>query len=205
MKRIFLVSLLFIAVNASAQYRGNENQKEQAHGFQKQKLFTGGSVNFGLSNYTTNIGVAPQFGYSLTDWMDAGVVLNVNYISERDPYSPDKIRQTVIGPGAFVRLFPFNFLFASAQFEYNFITTKYISGTPSANQKLSYEAPSLLLGIGYAGGRMKGSNTYYYFSISADFLGDKRSPYIDSYDRMLPVVRAGYNIGLFQGRGRSRY
>jgi hypothetical protein len=32
------------------------------------------------------------------------------------------------------------------------------------------------------------------------------SPYIDSYHRMIPVVRAGYNIGLFQGRQRrGRY
>ena len=38
----------------------------------------------------------------------------------------DKLRQTVYGPGAFVRLFPVNFLFASAQYEYNLIHLKYI-------------------------------------------------------------------------------
>ncbi len=203
MKKIFLFTLLIGSLHAFAQQERENN--DAPRGFQKEKLFTGGSLNLGFSSYTTNIGIAPQFGYSLTNWLDAGVDLNVNYISDRDPYSAAKIHQTLIGPGVFVRLFPINFLFASAQFEYNFISSKYITGSASGDVKTKQEAPSLLLGIGYAGGRMKGSNTYYYFSVSADFLGAKNSPYIDAYDRMIPVVRAGYNIGLFQGRGRARY
>ena len=61
-----------------------------------------------------------------------------------------------------------------------------------------------MLGAGYAGGRMPGSNTYYYFSVSWDILGDKNSPYIDGLGRSNPIIRAGYNIGLFQNR-RQRY
>lgn len=204
MKNLILIVLIATGMNAFAQYRGEE-RGESKPGFQKQKLFTGGSLNLGFSSYTTNLGIAPQFGISLTNWLDVGVNVNVNYTSERDPYSPDKWRQTNIGPGVFARIFPVSMLFVTAQFEYNFMTVKYIPAPPAGVQKLSAEAPSLLLGIGYAGGRMKGSNTYYYFSVSGDFLNHKNSPYIDRYERMLPVLRAGYNIGLFQGSGRNRF
>lgn len=213
MKNLLTFILLFIGLNASAQYRGGGNndlrtQESQPFsdqpGFQKQKLFSGGYINLGFGNRSTNIGLGPQIGYSLTDWLDAGLILNFNYISERDPYSPDKIHQTTFGPGAFMRIFPIDFLFATAQFEQNFITTKFISGTPGSDFKQNINAPSLLLGAGYAGGRMKGSNTYYYLSISFDVIRDKNSPYVDGYNRIIPILRAGYNIGLFQGKSRAR-
>lgn len=204
MKRVLSITLLLLGLSATAQYRG-EGSDQSGKGFQKNKLFTGGAVNLGFSSYSTNFGIAPQLGISLTDWLDAGINVNINYTSERDPYSPEKWHQTNFGPGVFVRIFPVSMLFATVQYEYNFINTKYFPGNNSPTQKQNVQAPSLLLGLGYAGGRMKGSNTYYYFSVSGDFLGRKYSPYIDQYDRMMPVVRAGYNIGLFQGKGRSRY
>jgi hypothetical protein len=203
MKKAILIFLLPICFHAKAQ--SNEENTEKPKGFQKEKLFTGGSVNLGFSSYSTSLGIAPQFGYSLTNWADVGVNVNVNYTSQRDYYTyGDKLRQTVYGPGAFVRLFPLNFLFATAQYEYNMIHLKYIPGVNSTYvpAKNSVSASSLLLGGGYAGGRQKGNNTYYFISVSWDILGDKNSPYIDGLSRSIPVIRAGYNIGLFQGRNR---
>ena len=137
-----------------------------------------------------------------------GITFNLTYTSQRDfeDYG-DKLRQTVYGPGAFVRLFPIRFLFASVQYEYNMIHLKYI---PAANgnylpAKDNLNASSLLIGGGYAGGREKWNNTYYFLSISWDILGDKNSPYIDGLGRTSPIIRAGYNIGLFQGRNNRRY
>ena len=103
-----------------------------------------------------------------------------------------------------MRLFPVRFLFASVQYEYNMIHLKYIPASNSnyIPSKNNLNANSLLLGAGYAGGRERGNNTYYFFSVSWDILGDKNSPYTDGYGRTNPIIRAGYNIGLFQGRGR---
>ena len=200
MKKAILLLLLPLYFHANAQ---QENENEKIHNrFEKQRLFTGGSANLGFSSGTTMIGVTPQLGYSVTDWMDAGITVNFNYISQRDYYTTEKWRQTTYGPGAFVRLFPVKFLFASAQYEYNFINLKHIlpgsSGIPS--QKTSYNANSLLVGGGYAGGREKGNNTYYFLSIAWDIMGDKYSPYVDNLGRSNPIIRAGYNIGLFRGR-----
>ena len=198
MKKLIVLLLVASAFQVNAQ-----DKEEGNKGSQSYRFFTGGSVNLGFSNYSTNLGISPQFGYSLTDWADAGISVNFNYVSQRDyQVGGDKLRQTIIGPGVFVRLFPINFLFASTQFECNFIKYKYLPASGSGYQpdKAHVQAPSLLLGAGYAGGRQKGNNTYYYFSVSWDVMGNENSPYIDSYGRAVPVIRAGYNIGLFQGK-----
>lgn len=206
MKKAILILLLPLCFHAKAQeQQSSEKNNDIKKGFQKERLFTGGNINLGFSSYYTALGITPQFGYSLTDWADAGITINLNYTSQRDFQTyGDKLRQTVYGPGAFVRLFPVRFLFATAQYEYNIIDQKYIPAGDGNYQpfKNSRNANSLLLGGGYAGGREKGNNTYYYISVMWDILGDKNSPYIDGYERSIPVIRAGYNIGLFQGRNR---
>lgn len=201
MKKLWLLIIVFGCLTSQAQEERGQKEK----GSQLSRLFTGGSINLGFSSYSTNLGISPQFGYSLTDWADAGINVNFNYVSQRDYQTGgDKLRQTIIGPGAFVRLFPVKFLFATAQFEYNFIRYNYIpaSGSSYQPEKLHVQSPALLLGAGYAGGRERGNNTYYYFSVSWDVMADENSPYIDSYGREVPVIRAGYNIGLFQGKRR---
>lgn len=111
-KKLLPLLLLLISLNSFAQ----DNESNMPPGFQKQRLFTGGSANLGFSNFGTNIGLSPQLGYSLTDWADVGITLNFNYISQRDVFvGGDKVRQITYGPGLFARLFPINMLFASVQ------------------------------------------------------------------------------------------
>lgn len=199
MRFLFVIFLLVFGLVTQAQ----ETQKTP--GFKRERLFTGGSANLGFSNRYTALGLTPQLGYSLTDWADVGINFGVNYISQRDYYNfGDKLRQTTFGPGAFVRLFPLNFLFGVAQYEYNVIRQKYIPPTDYSqpSEINSVSANSLLVGAGYAGGRQGGSNTYYFLSIMWDLMDDKYSPYTDELGRSTPIIRAGYNIGLFQGRGR---
>jgi len=208
MKGTLLALCVLVALHAGAQ--SDTSQPVKKSHFQKDRLFTGGSATAGFSSYSTGLGISPQFGYSLTSWMDAGITFNLNYTSQRDYYDiGDKIHQTVYGPGAFVRMFPVNFLFATAQYEYNFIHEKYDppAGSGLANTVQNTSTGSLLLGLGYAGGRYPGSNTYYFLSVSWDVLGHANSPYVDGYDHPFPIIRAGYNIGLFQGGydRRARY
>jgi opacity protein-like surface antigen len=210
MKKAIVLLLLPFYFHATAQ-TPNENNQDQDEkqevkksGFQKDKLFTGGSANIGFSSGSTMLGITPQLGYSLTNWLDAGITFNLNYISQRDYYTTNKVRQTTYGPGAFMRIFPVNFLFAGAQYEYNMIHQKFISSS-LPTQKASVNANSFLVGAGYAGGRERGGNTYYYLSIMWDIAHDPNSPYVDNLRRSTPVIRAGYNIGLFQNRYGRRY
>ena len=197
MKKMILAVMLFnLALVAKAQDANEEKPK----GFKKENLFTGGNVIASFYTGGTVLGVSPHLGYSITNWLDAGVSLNFIYTGETDQYN-NKLRQTNFGPGAFVRIFPVNFLFVQAQYEHNFQKLKVIPSGGSS-YKLNEDVNSLLLGAGIASGREPGNNTYYYFSVMFDALQLKNSPYVDSYGRLIQVIRAGFNIALFQGRNR---
>ena len=199
MKKIILAALLF---NLTFAANAQDEEVESGGGFKKEKLFTGGNVIASFYTGGTVLGVSPHFGYSLTNWLDAAVSLNFIYTGERDRYE-NKIRQTSFGPGAFVRVFPIKSVFLQGQFEHNFQNLKVIpSGGSSYKQKV--DVNSLLLGAGIASGRSPGNNTYYYFSVMFDALKLTNSPYVDSYGRLIPVIRAGFNIALFQGRNSYR-
>ncbi|MCR6719087.1 MAG: hypothetical protein NVV59_02105 [Chitinophagaceae bacterium] len=179
-------------------------QDFESKGFKKENLFTGGSLSVGFSNNSFQIGGNPMFGYSIAPWLDAGVVVNYNYASFRDWYIyDDKMRQSTYGAGAFTRLFPIRFLFAHAQIEQNYTRLKYIPNDGTSSSTASVNGPSLLLGAGYSTNRQPGyGQPFFYVSLLFDVLGDETSPYIDERGRAIPIVRAGLQVPLFQGRGR---
>lgn len=207
MSILVLTIISMIGFKGFAQYRELETTEREpereAKGFQKDHLFTGGNLNLGFGSGYTALGIAPFFGYSLNKYLDVAVSPGISYTSQRDVYSiNDKLRQTVYGPGAFVRVFPFKFIFAQAQYEFNLIRQKYIPpadfGYPTERTK--YDAHSFLIGGGYAGGRDEDNKSFYYFSIMWDVAKSNYSPYKDYLHRGVPIIRAGYNIALFQGR-----
>src|SRR5947199_393957 len=69
------------------------------------------------------------------------------------------------------------------------------------------DANSFLVGAGIAEGRQRGSNTFYYISLLFDVIKNPNSPYVNNvYDQntgqlvrtdLVPIIRAGINIGLF--------
>ena len=200
------LAMLLIASSYCVCSFAQDEEMERENGFKKENMFVGGNLQLQFSNINTTLGVSPYVGYSLTNWFDLAASLNFSYTSQRDTYVPgDKIRQTMYGPGAFVRVFPFNFIFAQAHFEQNYIKLKYVQAENSTYtlEDQSLNAHSFLVGGGYAGGRSKESGSYYYFSVLWDVGGNKYSPYVDYLGRSVPIFRAGYNIALFQG-GRNK-
>jgi hypothetical protein len=168
-------------------------------GFNKNNLFVGGTLNVGFSNISFNIGGAPEIGYSLTNWLDAGVLVNLNYNSERaDPdgiYNDDtRYRSFNYGVGVFGRAYVLPFLFFTAQPEFNWVNynTKYMPTGQSAS--LTTNATSLLLGIGY-GQRVIGQGSFY-ISLMFDALSSTYSPYRDFNGAAVPVIKAGFDIYL---------
>ena len=188
-------------------YAYSQDKEDRNKGFQKDRLFTGGSTTLSFFTGGSQFGIAPHFGYSLTTWADVAAVINLNYQTQRDyNIGGDKVHQTIYGPGAFVRVFPLRFLFAQAQFEHNFIHLKYFPPASYSlpSQVYKDQANSLLVGAGYCGGRGEEGNTYYYFAVLWDVLALPNSPYVDSYGRTNPIIKAGFNIGLFGG-GDDKY
>ena len=201
MKKLITVVFFFYNLCCFAQ----REDSVELRGFDATNLFTGGSVSFGLgfSSYNKSFlaGINPHFGYTFAKWIDAAFVINFQYYSARGIYN-DKYRSTTYGPGIFTRIYPVRFLFIQAQPEYNFIKQKYIpvSGT---SLKDNLRVTSLLLGAGYTSSRSD-KNSFTYLSILFDVLKNPYSPYVDGYGRIIPVIRAGINIGLNRKRN-SRY
>jgi hypothetical protein len=202
MKKFILSSLLFTMT--STLLLAQEEEEKEKTPF-KENLFTGGSVSLAFYNNTFLIGGSPVLGYSLANWADAGLVVNYNYTSYRDVnVFNDKLRQTVYGGGAFVKLYPVRFLFAQAQVEHNFISQKYIPPGGGVTTTTKRDGNSFLVGGGYTTGRYgKGGNPFYYLAVLFDVSGDTNSPYTDAYGRSIPIIRAGLQIPLFQQSKRE--
>src|SRR3954470_5998753 len=139
MKSIYLLMIGLVLISpAIAQDESGEKK-----GFRKDLLFSGGGITLSFSSEGTVLGASPVLGYSITRWLDAGIVVNFIYasghviyrdlITGQDYSSNDKLKQTIVGPGAFVRIFPVKFLFVQAQAERNFTSQKliYANGSPT--------------------------------------------------------------------------
>jgi hypothetical protein len=204
MKKVILVYCIsLLSIYAKSQEPVVIAEEAKKGGFKKENLFTGGSLNVSFFNGTTVLGVSPYFGYSINRYVDVAISGNINYTSQRDnTVVGDKLRQTVYGPGAFARIFPVNFLFAQVQYEHNFIKLKYKPAPNSGFEPFEdkVDVNSVLIGGGYSSGRQKGNSTYYYVSVLWDVSKLAASPYVDGLGRNFPLVRAGFNIALFQGR-----
>jgi len=216
-KLIFAILLSGVVLHSMAQNEKTENEKPKGK-FKKENLFSGGGINLSFSSYTTVLGASPVIGYSLKKWLDAGILINFNYSSDRhatyyDPLnniyfsSDDKLKQTIWGPGAFLRIFPVKFLFVQVQGEENFMSQKLIPANGAPIQREKFSAASCLLGAGYCNGREGSGSFFYYVSIMADVAKNKNSPYVEQLSdgkvNVLPIIRAGIQVPLFQGKNRD--
>lgn len=209
MKKIFFVFCLFVvAMRGMAQHNRDRvntyvDAEDGGNGFRKANLFVGGSLNLGYSGYDFNVGGAPEIGYSLNKYLDAGLLVNLNYTSERaDPsgYYNDNERQRYFtyGVGAFARVYPIRFLFFQVEPEYNWTNYSYKFFNPTQTGSSNINAASMLLGIGY-GQRIVGQSNFY-IAVMFDALSNQGSPYRDFNNTPLPVIKAGFDIYLHPGR-----
>lgn len=221
MKKITFVCILALAGFGSfAQEEKTEDTGEKKGGFHKENLFTGGGLTVSFSSYSTVLGAAPVFGYSINKWLDAGIVLNFTYSADRHltyyvpstgqyVYSDDKLRQTIYGPGAFVRVYPVKFLFLQAQGEFNFMNQRIIYADNSPDDREHLTAGSFLVGGGYCNGREGTRSLFYYVSILADVARNRNSPYVERLSNgrvnILPIIRAGLQVPLFQGKNNRGF
>lgn len=193
-KLLLSITLLFFFLISDAQSKDSNGS-----GIYLDDLFTGGTANMSFGENSATVGISPCFGVSLTKYVEVAVNVNINYATQRNIlYVGDKLRQKVFGPGAFIRLFPAKFLFLQAQYERNIMQTKYYGIN---NESYNKSANSLLVGAGIASGKnYPEKKSYYYFSVLWDVLKSANSPYLDNTQTPVPIIRAGYNISLFNNR-----
>lgn len=173
-------------------------------GFKQERIFIGASLGLGAGTGFFNVSGNPEIGYSITNWLDAGLSTNINYTSIKAEYNNGyRQRSTVYGGGAFVRIHPIRSIFLQVLPEYNWINTNlryFQAGVPDI--KVKEKATSILAGIGY-GSHFVGQSSFFT-AIMVDLGNDASSPYINTYidgngnvaKSKIPVVRAGFNFYL---------
>ncbi|MBP6024154.1 hypothetical protein [Ferruginibacter sp.] len=203
-KLVGVIIMMVMAVSLQAQ---QEETETKTKGFKKENLFTGGSITASFYSGGTVLGISPCFGYSINKIIDAGVLVNFTYTGQRD-YSGDKYRQLVYGPGVFARIYPVNMLFVQGTFEHNFTSITYKPAYNGPIEKYKVDANSLLVGAGYCSGREGVGTMFYYLSIMFDVTKDINSPYVEQLQdgslRAQPIIKAGLQVPLFQGRNNRR-
>lgn len=184
--------LCLFSIRSFAQDNDSDRQKGT---FKKENVFLGTGLNLGITNRSFNVGLNPELGYSITQWLDAGVALNINYFSQNaSEFSSIRLRNFNYGGGPFLRIWPLSFLHFQIQPEYNWISSSQKDMLSGQTGTFHYNAESLLVGVGY-GSRILGSH-YSYVTLMLDVLQNRNSPYRDQYNDPLPVFRAGFGMYL---------
>lgn len=203
MKKIFIL-IFTIALCSSSFAQDNKNDDDRKGKFNMNNMFIGGGLNLGAGSGMFQLGVTPEVGYSLTKWLDAGVLFIVNYQSQNnfydvDPstgayYGPFKIHNFNYGTGGIIRIWPFHFLHLTAQPEFNWIKSTQTYEPTGQKGTYTFKSSSFLVGIGY-GSRNVGSS-YQYLTLMTDLMSDTYSPYRDQYGKSRLVIKAGFGLYL---------
>jgi hypothetical protein len=190
MKQIFIVlGMIALTVSSFAQ-----EEEEPKHKFRRDNIFIGGAIGLGLSSGGFGASANPEIGYSIAQWLDAGFSTNLNYFTYSAEYNGGvRQRSFNYGAGVFVRAFPIRNVFLQVLPEYNRINTHF--RYPSGQEEIyKQEAPSLLLGIGYASREVGRSS--FYTVIMFDAGNNENSPYIGYLGTKQPILRTGFNFYL---------
>lgn len=192
MKRIFLaIATFFCGLSAFAQ----RDDVEKSHKFKQENVFIGGAIGLGLGSGTFSVGANPEIGYSIAEWLDGGISTNVNYYTVApEVNSGYRDKSFNYGVGVFARVYPVRGLFLQVLPEYNWIkaSTRYEATGQKADA--TFQAPSLLLGIGYST-REIGSSSFYTV-LMFDAGNNTQSPYILPLGSKQPILRTGFNFYL---------
>ena len=190
---ILLLAALITGGYASAQQAPREEDPEPKKGFDKSKLFFGGTFGLSFSNAYTLVNVSPQIGYRFNDYLAAGTGVNFIYSSDKyfDNFGNDAFRYNygVTGLNIFGRVYPIREAFVQLQPELNYTWGNVKYYNPSSTQKLDAKiVPSLLGGAG--GAIPMGGNGAFIIMVQYDLLQQNRSPYGNR-----AFFSFGYNVG----------
>ena len=185
MKKIFLsVSFSLLVVTLCSAQDGSESK-----GFDKSRLFFGGTLGLSFSSYATAINVSPQVGYFFSPYFAAGAGISYAYYKYTYYYGGNYSQQyssSYAGLNVFGRFYPIRQLFIQVQPEANYVWG-YNYYSTSQDGKVSQFVPSLLLGVGAAIPAGRGS---IVISIMYDVVQNPLAPYYNQ-----AVYAFGYNIG----------
>lgn len=146
------------------------------------RLYVGGSIGAGFSNYATFVDVSPMVGYMLTERWSAGPGYTYQFI--RDKVWAESIHIT--GPRVFSRFGILDWLFLHAEYEHLFYKWR----SDVTGDVLRINAPGFYAGAGLRSGFDERSGGFLV--VMYNFLETSYTP----HSRRNPIIQMGFTIGL---------
>ena len=178
MKKLFFIIGL-LAGFALTGFAQDEEPVEK--GFDKSKMFFGGTFGLSFGSYSTLVNVSPQIGYRFNQYFAAGTGVNLQYSQFKTDYSNGNTayRESygMAGLNIFGRVYPIPQILLQLQPEMNYTwgDIKFY-GPPDYTEKLPGKfIPSILAGAG--GIIPAGRNSGFIVMVQYDILQQDRSPY----------------------------
>src|SRR5690606_30612190 len=171
----------------------------------KSKLVYGGGIGLSFGGMT-NVMLAPVVGYRVLDRVAAGVGIGYQFVQVRNGWQlTDPVSGAVryydyksnnFFPSAWVRYKPLDWLFAHAEYQHNFVSTKkpYLNGKGGVDSRNeNYNVPCVLVGAGIR----QGLSDFASLNILAfyDLLQDPNSPYRNTGSGLPIDFRIDFLIG----------
>lgn len=195
--------------------RKQQERRQQEKGFDPSRMIYGGSLGIGGGNGVFGFNVSPIVGYRITDKFAAGVGFGYQYAKINDYFEIEDangfvnyydFKASMISASVWARYLVLPRLFVHTAYEHNFISFQNYKYDPGGSGNIvgvkeKYDAPSVLVGIGY---RMPiGSNVSIYMMGMVDVLQFLPNPPLYSpyyYDRNNGILSAIYpSIGFTIG------
>ena len=211
MRTILIIVMLCVGFGASAQEvytssgkPANAKKKEKKpEGFDVSRLIIGGGIGLGFGT-VTSVSVSPIIGYRISDKFSAGVGFGYQYLRVKDYWEVEDfnnpgvvnyydLKSSFISASVWARYLILTYLFTQVEYEHNFMSLTEPRFSPSGsgaieNAKVKWNAPSVLVGIGYR--QPITDNSSLYIMGMYDVLQHEYSPYRGGI-----FPRIGFNIG----------
>ena len=130
---------------------GNQTNKGDIPRFDRKKLRFGADLGLSLSRNYTRLGIGPQVGYQLNQYLLAGA--GVKYYYTRTSTSYYELRNNLLGVNIFSYLYPTRFIALFAQPELNYVRSSMTEKSNGNEEKIRGMVPSLVVGGGLRLGR----------------------------------------------------
>lgn len=209
----FLFAILWVIFISGFSFQGYGQQlkksKETKPSFE-ERIFIGGSLGFGIGNYSTLVDVSPIIGYAVTKEFIAGLGFTYKYYQYKDYYYNfvdnyfDDYKSNMYGMSIWARYFLtkteipiIENLFLHTEIEPLWFTNQY-SYNPNGDFRDPYLTPMSkrnetinVIGIFVGGGLRQpiGNRSYMYLEIVWDLNEELYSPYSN------PRIRIGFAAG----------
>ena len=227
MKRIIAILLICLSIDGFAQQtytssgkpagslKKQRDRKDKSEGFDPTRMIYGGGLGFGMGNGSVAFGIQPVVGYRITDKFAAGLNFGYQFTKINDFFEITDangfiqyydFKANMFTTGVWARYLVLPQLFVHLGYEHNFLNFQNYRFSPSGSGEIegfkeNYDAPSVLVGIGYR--QPIAPNVSMYFMGMVDVLQFLENPPLYSpyyYDKSQGILSAinpsiGFMIG----------